>query len=41
LTIFPEVHQAYHGEIVAFGILAQLCMEGAGEEEVKTVVRYY
>ncbi|PLS17425.1 oxidoreductase [Bacillus sp. M6-12] len=41
LTIFPEVHQTYHGEIVAFGILAQLCMEGSDEEEVKTLIRYY
>lgn len=40
LTIFPEVHQTYHGEIVAFGILAQLCIEGA-EEEVKTLIHYY
>ncbi|MFD0050994.1 hypothetical protein ACFVHQ_16920 [Actinomycetes bacterium NPDC127524] len=41
LTIFPEVPRAYHGEIAAFGMLAQLCMEGTGDEEVKTVVRYY
>jgi glycerol dehydrogenase len=41
LTIFPEVHQTYHGEIVAFGILAQLCIEGADEEEVKTLINYY
>lgn len=41
LTIFPEIHQTYHGEIVAFGILAQLCMEGVGEEEIKTLISYY
>jgi glycerol dehydrogenase len=40
-TIFPEVHQTYHGEIVAFGILAQLCMEGTEEDEVKALIRYY
>ncbi|PLT30017.1 iron-containing alcohol dehydrogenase family protein [Peribacillus deserti] len=41
LTIFPEVHQTYHGEIVAFGILAQLCMEGVADEKLKSVIRYY
>lgn len=41
LTIFPEVHGTYHGEIVAFGILAQLCMEGAGKEELNTLISYY
>ncbi len=41
LTIFPEVHHIYHGEIVAFGILAQLCMEGTEVKEVKTLIGYY
>lgn len=41
LTIFPEVHETYHGEIVAFGILAQLCMEKTSEDELKAVIRYY
>jgi glycerol dehydrogenase len=41
LTIFPEIHQTYHGEIVAFGILAQLCMEGFHEEEIRTLIHYY
>jgi glycerol dehydrogenase len=41
LTIFPEVHGTYHGEIVAFGILAQLCIEGADEEEVNSLIRFY
>ncbi|MGZ4159620.1 MAG: iron-containing alcohol dehydrogenase family protein [Neobacillus sp.] len=41
LTIFPEIHETYHGEIVAFGILAQLCMEGAGKEELNTLISYY
>ncbi len=41
LTIFPEVHQAYHGEIVAFGILAQMVMEGRREEEVKELINFY
>jgi glycerol dehydrogenase len=41
LTIFPEVHETYHGEIVAFGILAQQCMEGVDKEEIKLLIRYY
>ncbi|MEH7158420.1 iron-containing alcohol dehydrogenase family protein [Neobacillus drentensis] len=41
LTIFPEVHETYHGEIVAFGILAQLCMENTSEDELKTLIGYY
>jgi glycerol dehydrogenase len=41
LTIFPEVHETYHGEIVAFGILAQLCMEGVDVEEIQTLIQYY
>lgn len=41
LTIFPEVHDTYHGEIVAFGILAQLCMENTIEDELKALINYY
>ncbi|MEH7502783.1 iron-containing alcohol dehydrogenase family protein [Neobacillus drentensis] len=41
LTIFPEVHETYHGEIVAFGILAQLCMEKTSDDELKTLISYY
>jgi len=41
LTIFPEVHQTYHGEIVAFGILAQLCMEKTSEDELKPLINFY
>ncbi|WP_160725913.1 iron-containing alcohol dehydrogenase family protein [Bacillus sp. USDA818B3_A] len=41
LTIFPEIHDTYHGEIVAFGILAQLCMEGTEIEEIRSLIKYY
>ena len=41
LTIFPESHQAYHGEIVAFGILAQMMMENRSEEEVRELINFY
>ncbi len=41
LTIFPEVHEVYHGEIVAFGILTQLALEGRPDEEILELVSYY
>ncbi|NGQ96143.1 iron-containing alcohol dehydrogenase family protein [Brevibacillus sp. SYP-B805] len=41
LTIFPEVHETYHGEIVAFGILAQLVMEGRSEETIRQLISFY
>ena len=41
LTIFPEVHATYHGEIVAFGILAQLAIEGRPDEELLELISYY
>ena len=41
LTIFPEVHETYHGEIVAFGIIAQLCMENTSEDDLKSLINYY
>ncbi|TGE39247.1 iron-containing alcohol dehydrogenase [Desulfosporosinus fructosivorans] len=41
LTIFPEVHEVYHGEIVAFGILTQLALEGRPDEEILEVISYY
>lgn len=41
LTIFPEVHDTYHGEIVAFGILSQLVLEGKSEEEIRELISFY
>ncbi|MFM1655152.1 iron-containing alcohol dehydrogenase family protein [Brevibacillus sp. B_LB10_24] len=41
LTIFPEIHETYHGEIVAFGILAQLALEGRKEQEIRELISYY
>lgn len=41
LTIFPEVHEVYHGEIVAFGILTQLAIEGRPDEEILEVISYF
>jgi len=41
LTIFPEVHDTYHGEIVAFGILSQLALEGKDVSEMKELISFY
>jgi len=41
LTIFPEIHEVYHGEIVAFGILTQLALEGRPDEEILEVISYF
>lgn len=41
LTIFPEVHDTYHGEIVAFGILSQLVLEGKSEETIRELISFY
>lgn len=41
LTIFPEIREVYHGEIVAFGILTQLAIEGRTDEEINELISYY
>ncbi|MET3697866.1 glycerol 2-dehydrogenase (NAD+) [Bacillus oleivorans] len=41
LTIFPEVHDTYHGEIVAYGILAQLCLEEKPIKEITDLISFY
>ncbi|WP_243298679.1 iron-containing alcohol dehydrogenase family protein [Bacillus litorisediminis] len=41
LTIFPEVHHTYHGEIVAYGILAQLSLEDKPKEEITNLISFY
>lgn len=40
LTILPEVHRMYHGEIVAFGILVQLLLDGK-PDEARQLIPYY
>lgn len=37
LTYLPEVHQKYHGETVAFGIIGQLMLEGRPEDAEELV----
>ena len=36
----PQAHGAYHGEKVAFGLVAQLVLEGASDEEMKGVLSF-
>lgn len=40
LTALPETHGFYHGEKVAFGLLAGLQMIGSPEEEIDEVYRF-
>lgn len=40
LTALPETHAYYHGEKVAFGVLAGLHLTGADPEEVATVFSF-
>ncbi|WP_223066561.1 iron-containing alcohol dehydrogenase family protein [Paenibacillus caui] len=41
LTAIPEMHHAYHGEKVAYGILVQLALEKRPMEEVKELLDFY
>lgn len=41
LTTLPEMHAAYHGEKVAYGILVQLALEGRPEEELRELIAFY
>lgn len=41
LTVLEETHGAMHGEKVAIGLLVQLILENAPEEELRTVMDYY
>jgi glycerol dehydrogenase len=40
LTVLPQVHQNLHGEMVAFGILVQLCLE-KNEKELKVLLPFF
>ena len=40
LTVLPQVHQNLHGEMVAFGTLAQLCLE-KNEKELKVLLPFF
>ncbi len=40
LTVMPGTHKMYHGEKVAFGLLSQLVLEKATEEELGEVLEF-
>lgn len=40
LTVAPETHNYYHGEKVAFGLLAQLVLEGRPSSEIEEVLLF-
>lgn len=40
LTVLPAVHRLYHGELVAFGVLAQLALEGKAATEVQDYLAF-
>lgn len=40
LTVLEEAHHCYHGEKVAFGVIAHLVLENADTQEIDSVVRY-
>ncbi|MDK2784461.1 MAG: glycerol dehydrogenase [Bacillota bacterium] len=40
LTVLPAVHRFYHGELVAFGVLAQLALEGKRWDEVQDYLSF-
>lgn len=40
LTHIPELHEAYHGETVAFCTITQLILENATKEEINEVVSF-
>lgn len=39
-TVLPQCHHMYHGEKVAFGLLVQLVLEDAPQEEIYDVVEF-
>jgi glycerol dehydrogenase len=41
MTIVPEMKGAYHGELVAFGLLCQFKLEGKPDEEIIKMMEFY
>ena len=40
LTVLPQVHENLHGEMVAYGIIVQLCLE-KNEAEIQTILPFF
>jgi len=41
MTSIRGIHRSYHGEIVAYGILCQLMLEGKPAEEIAELMRFF
>lgn len=41
LTIVPGLKGAFHGELVAYGLLCQFVLEGKPREEIVQMMRFY
>ncbi len=41
MTIIPEMQEAFHGELVAYGLLCQLKLEEKSDEEIIQLMHYY
>ncbi|MBP1154891.1 MULTISPECIES: iron-containing alcohol dehydrogenase family protein [unclassified Paenibacillus] len=41
MTIIPDMKKAYHGELVAFGLLGQFKLEGKPDEEIIEMMKFY
>jgi glycerol dehydrogenase-like iron-containing ADH family enzyme len=41
MTVIPEMHEALHGELVAYGLLCQFKLEGKSDEEIIDFMKFY
>lgn len=41
MTVIPDMHEAYHGELVAYGLLCQFKLEGKSEQEIVEFIKFY
>ncbi|RXT07196.1 iron-containing alcohol dehydrogenase family protein [Ammoniphilus sp. CFH 90114] len=41
MTVIPGVKGAYHGELVAYGLLCQFKLEGKTDEEISQMMKFY
>jgi glycerol dehydrogenase-like iron-containing ADH family enzyme len=41
MTLIPEMQEAYHGELVAFGLLCQFKLEGKPDEEIIKMMNFF
>jgi glycerol dehydrogenase len=41
MTVIPEMRHAYHGELVAYGLLCQFTLEGKSDQEIIDFMEFY